>query len=139
MAWSHSTSFQFSAHPLQPIHGGSMQTTLPVTLIPLGSCVYSSSPVEKGSPPRSAERASLPLPHFMVFAFVGEHHSPSPGSCFSFMTDRAAPNKSGAWCKLDLRGLETNLAQQNNLLLFAIYCIVQFGTVRMKGMHENDK
>ncbi|GBO30035.1 hypothetical protein AVEN_98056-1 [Araneus ventricosus] len=29
---------------------------------------------------------------------------------------RAGPNKSGAWCKVDLRGLETDFVKQNILL-----------------------
>ncbi|GBM80471.1 hypothetical protein AVEN_57307-1 [Araneus ventricosus] len=37
-------------------------------------------------------------------------------------TGRAGPIKSGAWCKVDLRGLETNFVKQNNNLLhYPIY------------------
>ncbi|GBM67442.1 hypothetical protein AVEN_218136-1 [Araneus ventricosus] len=41
----------------------------------------------------------------------------------SHIEHRAGLSKSGARCKVDLRGLETNFVQQNNSLPFYIYYI----------------
>ncbi|GBL85760.1 hypothetical protein AVEN_193204-1 [Araneus ventricosus] len=41
-------------------------------------------------------------------------------SLWMLIISRAGPNKSGAWYKVDSRGLEANILHQNNLLLFAI-------------------
>ncbi|GBN20516.1 hypothetical protein AVEN_169957-1 [Araneus ventricosus] len=41
------------------------------------------------TPPPLSREPSLPLPHFVVFAFVREARFPSPRSYFSFMAHRA--------------------------------------------------
>ncbi|GBM09159.1 hypothetical protein AVEN_226680-1 [Araneus ventricosus] len=72
----HSAPFQFSAHLFRWIlHGVFMPPTQPSLQSPRATVT---------SPPPAILRASLPLPHFVAFAFVREFRSSFPKIVFQF-------------------------------------------------------
>ncbi|GBN74201.1 Transposon Tf2-9 polyprotein [Araneus ventricosus] len=59
----------------------------------------------------------------MLYQIQDSSKRPITHTSKTLSATRAGPIKSGAWCKVDLRGLETNFVKQNNLLHFAIHYI----------------
>ncbi|GBM28189.1 hypothetical protein AVEN_36136-1 [Araneus ventricosus] len=102
-----------------------MQTTQPVTSFSEGYCALSLLPLSKWDhPPSSHESASLPSPHFMVFAFVREAPSPSRDSV-SVLWPRA-PN--GNPDRMKIQTFRSHRANSHRILVLT----TGFGTTGSK-------
>ncbi|GBN42612.1 hypothetical protein AVEN_48398-1 [Araneus ventricosus] len=94
-----STSFQFSVHLFRlVIHGGSMHTTQPVTLVLLGYCVYPSSRFQNCTAPLSRQSFTPPAP-FCGFRYCERASLPLPHDRISVLLP-SAPNRKRDWMKI---------------------------------------